>query len=93
MKRNFWWIAAVAATVALTGCFGDDDSPAPAPKATDQLAPSASTSSAGLVAYIVQLIRETNEGIADAKEPVDVSGFMPQEPNDLPPEDIPTDIS
>ena len=92
MKRHFWWIAAVAATVTLVACSSDDDAP-PAPAATSQLAPGASTSSAGLVAYIAQLVRETNQGIADTKEPVDVSSFAPLLPDDTPPEDIPTDIS
>lgn len=81
-QRKLGWLAALAAAAFLGGCSGSDDSPAPA--ATTQVPPSASQSSAGLVAYIQALAREQ----ADDKEPVDLSTFTPPTPDNTEPESL-----
>ena len=66
MKKTSWWLA-MAAAVALTGCFGgnDDDTPA----ATASVPQSASDSPGGFISYLQRLVVISPEGL----EPVDVS--------------------
>lgn len=81
-------LAAVAATgLLLTGCNNGSDGdamPPPTPGPTEAVPPDASTSSAGLVKYLSDLAAAA----ADDKEPVDLSGFAPQTPDDTEPEPV-----
>lgn len=76
-------VALFAATASLAGCGGGDDAPAP-PPVTEQVPGSASTSSAGLVSYLVAL----SNASADDKEPVSLDTFNPVTPDDTEPEAV-----
>ena len=68
MKKS--WILAMCAAAALVGCGGGDDDP---PPVTQSVPPGASTSVAGFIGYLKQLVVAS----ADTLEPVDVSTVTP----------------
>ena len=69
MKINKKLLAALGTAALLAACGGDDH----APSATERVSPSASTSSAGFIAYLQELVASS----ADNLRPVDVSGVTP----------------
>lgn len=70
MKINKKLLAALGTAALLAACGGGDDN---APSATERVSPSASTSSAGFIAYLQELVASS----ADNLRPVDVSGVTP----------------
>ena len=76
-----------AATALVAGCGGGGgDAPAPAPSPLAQVPDSAGASSAGLVAYIRQLVGLNAE--AESAEPVPLSTFNPPQPDDGEPDPV-----
>ena len=70
LTSSRWGVAAViAASLALSGCFGGSDDDEAVPSATSQVPDSASASSGGFIAYLQMLVASA----ADMLEPVDTS--------------------
>ena len=87
MKHPQRLIVAALAAASLAGCGGggDDTAPPPVPEPTAEAVPaSASESSVGLVKYLTELFGAS----ADAKEPLDLSTFAPQKPDNTEPEPL-----
>jgi len=79
--------ASTALLGSMGGCGGGSDNPPPPPPppaAIDAVPPTASTSSAGLKNYLVDLSNMT----PDDKEPLDLSSFAPTTSDDTEPEPI-----
>ena len=81
-------IGLFSSVALLSGCGGgSDDSVPPAPSvpsATDAVPGSASTSAAGMKAYLADL----GTMLVEDKEPVDVSSFAPPTDEDAEPEQV-----
>ena len=84
--KKLVWVVAAAAALGMAACSDDDDTPA-APSPLAQVPASASATSQGLIDYIKALIAETEAGRAENAEPVDLSTFAPQAPEDSAPVD------
>ena len=71
-QRKLGLVAVLGCAAFLGACSNDDGTPAP--RVTDSVPTSASDDSAGLVAYLKQLVAFTGAD-SDLLEPVDIGGF------------------
>ena len=84
MRRMSTLSVAIAVAGLLSACGGGSDS-APPPAEANEVPASASASSAGMVAYMMTMSAASD---ADAREPVDLTGFDPVRPEEEDPEAV-----
>lgn len=84
--KKILWLTALVAPLLLSACSsgGGDGSP----PATSGLPPDINSSPQSFIAYIRQLIAETDAGQTEDKEPVDLTDLSPAAPEDAEPEPV-----